>query len=75
MGISDDAVAKIMSDQEFENNTREDSNGIGLQNVISRLRLFYDVDDIFEIYSLGKNKGTRVVISIPLSKEEEEVHV
>ena len=75
LGITEEAIAKIMSDQEFENDMREDSNGIGLQNVISRLRLFYDTNDIFEISSLGENKGTRVVISIPLSKKEEEVHV
>ena len=75
VGITDEAIAKIMSDQEFENDMREDSNGIGLQNVISRLRLFYDTNDIFEISSLGENKGTRVVISIPLSRKEEEVHV
>lgn len=75
VGITEEAIAKIMSDQEFENDMREDSNGIGLQNVISRLRLFYDTNDIFEISSLGENKGTRVVISIPLSKKEEEVHV
>ena len=54
---------------------REEANGIGLQNVISRLRLCYDTNDIFEISSLGENKGTRVVISIPLSRKEEEVHV
>lgn len=75
IGISKEMIEKIMSDQSFENHLDENSNGIGLQNVISRLRLFYDRDDIFEIVSLGKNQGTRVIISIPISKEKEESHV
>lgn len=75
IGISKETIEKIMSDQSFENHLDENSNGIGLQNVISRLRLFYDRDDIFEIISLGKNQGTRVIISIPIPKEKEESHV
>ncbi len=43
----------------------KDSNGIGLGNVINRLRLFYDREDIFTIESEGKNKGTTVTIHIP----------
>ena len=75
IGISKEMIEKIMSDQFFENHLDENSNGIGLQNVINRLRLFYDRDDIFEIVSLGKNQGTRVIISIPIPKEKEESHV
>lgn len=43
----------------------KDSNGIGLGNVINRLRLYYDREDIFSIESEGKNKGTTVTIHIP----------
>ncbi|MBE5967825.1 MAG: HAMP domain-containing protein [Lachnospiraceae bacterium] len=43
----------------------KDSNGIGLGNVINRLRLYYDREDIFKIESGGPNKGTRVTIYIP----------
>jgi sensor histidine kinase YesM len=42
-----------------------DSNGIGLGNVINRLRLYYNKDDVFEISSEGHNLGTKVVIHIP----------
>ena len=51
-----------------EVNITKDSNGIGLGNVINRLRLYYDADDIFEIHSGGHNKGTEVVIHIPKSR-------
>jgi sensor histidine kinase YesM len=43
----------------------KDSNGIGLGNVINRLRLYFDKHDVFEIESEGRNKGTKVTIHIP----------
>lgn len=45
-----------------------DSNGIGLGNVINRLQLYYDMEDIFEIQSDGRNQGTRVIIRIPVNR-------
>ncbi len=50
-------------------NITKDSNGIGLGNVINRLRLYYDQEDIFEIHSSGRFQGTRVTIHIPRKKE------
>ena len=38
------------------------SNGIGLDNERNRLYMFYDREDVFEISSPGKNKGTCVRI-------------
>jgi sensor histidine kinase YesM len=50
----------------------KDSNGIGLGNVINRLRLYYDREDIFTIESEGKNKGTTVTIHIPMDFVKDE---
>ncbi len=47
------------------NAVSKDSNGIGLDNVINRLRLYYDRKEVFEIKSEGRNKGTEVIIRIP----------
>lgn len=66
IGISPEKIGKIMSGKLKEADINEGSNGIGLDNVINRLKLFYDRDDVFEISSPGKDKGTRVLISIPL---------
>jgi sensor histidine kinase YesM len=52
-----------------ENAVAKDSNGIGLGNVINRLRLYYDKKEVFEISSEGLNKGTEVVIHIPKNFE------
>lgn len=71
IGISKEKLESIRSDQFIQNDMDDSSNGIGLQNVISRLKLFYDREDVFEIMSDGENKGTRVVISIPIASEME----
>lgn len=46
------------------------STGIGLSNVVKRLRLSYENEDVFEIHSeLGH--GTKVVINIPKTRRGE----
>lgn len=45
------------------------TNGIGLNNIISRLRLYFGKDDIIGIYSSPGN-GTRVVIELPANTME-----
>ncbi len=55
-----------------ERNISKDSNGIGLGNVINRLRLYYDREEVFCIESEGRNKGTRVIICIPGDYEKPE---
>ncbi|WP_066320989.1 sensor histidine kinase [Bacillus sp. FJAT-29814] len=42
------------------------STGIGIQNVIRRLQLFYGMDDIIEIEG-NENQGTRIVMKLPNS--------
>ncbi len=41
------------------------TNGIGLNNIHSRLKIFYSKEDILEIYS-EPGQGTRVVLHIPM---------
>lgn len=43
----------------------DDSNGIGLSNVMERLSLFYHQNDLMQIISEGEGKGTTVIIKIP----------
>lgn len=42
-----------------------DTSGIGMDNVINRLKLFYGRDDLLQIKSGGPGCGTEVRISIP----------
>lgn len=52
------------------------TTGIGMGNVISRLRLFLNTEDALSIKS-ERGKGTEIIISLPLQKfcQEGEVHV
>ncbi len=73
-GINQETIDRIMTAKLEESaSVRErviskDSNGIGLGNVINRLRLYYNLEDVFWIESEGENKGTRVIIRIPRNR-------
>lgn len=66
VGISGEKIDRIMHDGLNFDDLREAANGVGLDNVISRLRLFYGREDVVEITSAGENMGTEVAIYIPL---------
>lgn len=51
---------------QLNRNLSKDSNGIGIRNVINRLKLYYQREDVFDVESLGKNKGTTVRIKLPM---------
>lgn len=72
IGLSQDEVDKINACEATQSETHSDSNGVGLNNVITRLNLFYARDDVFEMTSDGENKGTRAYIRIPYVEDEEE---
>lgn len=67
-GMSADKVREILSGAGGRNrsdNVHEGhTNGIGLDNILSRLRLFYNRDDVLEIIS-GPGLGTEVILRIP----------
>lgn len=70
-GMSEEAMMQVMSGENISENTDKNSNGIGLGNVINRLRLYFGRKDIFEMKSRGKDKGTEVLIYIPNLNAEE----
>lgn len=75
VGIEQEKIDRIMKSKLKQADVNGTSNGIGLDNVIGRLKLFYDRDDVFEISSPGHNQGTQVVICIPLKEEKEDSDV
>lgn len=56
-------IQKIM--ERVETIHEDDSTGIGLDNVISRLSLYYDDVNVVEIVSPGENQGTKVILRLP----------
>ncbi len=72
IGMSEERIREVLAGNAGENPVMKDSNGVGIQNVISRLRLFYDREEVMHIFSDGEDKGTMVDILIPLQREEED---
>ena len=70
-GMSKEKIAEIMQGKRITHDKEEnkESNNIGLANVMERLRLYYDIEDVLNIESEGVNKGTKVIISIPIKEE------
>ena len=64
-GMQEETVYEIMNGQLKEADLKRSSNGIGLKNVISRLRLYFEREDVLEIYSEGEGRGTEIRITIP----------
>ena len=59
--IAKDTIEKLMSGQQPDPEKKE-SNGIGMDNVIARLKLFSENEDVFDISSEGEGKGTKFTI-------------
>lgn len=69
-GMDEKKLKEILEKE--ENQGRGHTTGIGVKNVIKRLRIMYSNEDVFRIESL-KNKGTRIYIKIPVDRGERYV--
>ena len=70
-GMSKENIDKLLGGKwKYEENTG-DSNGVGMDNVIARLKLFSDTDDVIRIQSEGIDMGTEVVICLPFESDRE----
>lgn len=65
VGIKPEKIKEIMEGKPGSPSADGDSNGVGMQNVIIRLRMYYGRDDIMEIIGLGENVGTEVLLYLP----------
>ena len=66
IGISPEQMQSILNNDLNGNGLQEHTTGVGLRNVIGRLRLFYNRDDVMEITSTGSGMGTEVAVFIPV---------
>lgn len=75
IGVADDGVGmdeetqrRVLSLEPFDNEKTGHTTGIGIANVVQRLRLFYGVEDVISIESqIGK--GTMVTLKIPFTRK------
>lgn len=71
-GMSEETIGKVLSGTYREEELASGSNGIGMDNVIARLKLFTESDDVMTIISEGAGKGTEVIIYLQIREREEE---
>lgn len=69
-GMTQEQIQEIFERKITDPDTGEHGhNGIGLHNVIGRLRLYTNREDVCEIRSEGKDMGTTVILRLPLGEE------
>lgn len=64
-GMSQERIQEVLSGQAGDGEEQSDSIGVGMNNVISRLELYYNQKNLVEIRSRGENKGTEVILKLP----------
>ncbi len=69
MGMSEEKITQILLERQVK--TEGHSTGIGFSNVVKRLRIFYEKDDVISIESII-GTGTSVLLKIP--KQRGEIH-
>ena len=71
-GMDRDKIEAILSGEYSSDKNSGGGNGIGIGNVMSRLKLYYGQDNLFDIKSDGEDFGTEVLINIPKPKDPED---
>ena len=64
-GMSKETIERILAREKSAGTEYDETKGIGLNNVISRLDLFYDSREGIDIIS-NEGEGTRIIIKIPM---------
>jgi sensor histidine kinase YesM len=68
-GMPEEKIRQILEGEQIVQ-TGGHSTGIGLSNVVKRLRLFYENEDVLEIQS-EMGYGTKVVLNIPKTRRDD----
>lgn len=71
-GMSKDTIDRVLSGTYREERLSGDSNGVAMDNVIARLRLFTGYEKVMDIFSEGEGMGTEFVIYLKRLTEDGE---
>ena len=69
-GMERERIEQVLAGEAQEAGMQSDSNGVGMKNVIKRLRLYFHEQAKLEIFSEGRDRGTEVLITIPGGEED-----
>ena len=64
-GMSEEKILELLKGEQTERQKGDETNGVGLWNVIHRMQLFYGKEDVFDIISAGQNQGTEILFYLP----------
>lgn len=70
IGMDQDTIEKVLSGDYHAEQQTSGSNGIAMGNVIARLRLFTQNENVMKIQSDGKDQGTEVILYFPVKERE-----
>lgn len=72
-GMTESQIQAVLQGNIQQTRKEGDSTGIGMDNVIKRLELYYKQEHLLDIYSEGLGKGTEVTILLPLTGGKKDV--
>lgn len=72
VGMSEETIEKVLNGTYREADMASGGNGVGMDNVISRMRLFTGNDHVMTIKSEGEGKGTEVCLYLSKAAEEKK---
>ena len=72
VGMSRETIDKVLSGSYRDEEKASDSNGVGMDNVIGRLKLFTENEEVMTISSEGPGSGTEVIIYLQMREREDE---
>ena len=68
-GMTPERIREVLEGRARSGEMQKDVSGIGVDNVISRLELFFGQKGLLQIYSDGPGTGTEVQVTIPYPVE------
>lgn len=71
-GMEAERIQQVLEGKAGESDLQSSSNGVGIRNVMERLKLYFKDRARFTIFSEGKDMGTEIMIRIPMKEEGEE---
>ncbi len=73
VGMSAETIEKVLNGTYREADMASGGNGVGMDNVISRMKLFTGNENVITVKSEGSGKGTEVCLYLPKSTEKEKL--
>ncbi len=71
-GMTQEQIGDLLAGTEKVRERGDETNGVGVANVVNRIRLFYsnemknaEITDVFDVTSAGENQGTEVLLYVP----------